>query len=115
MNLLLADLPDICVLVYMDDILIFSKSAEEHHQHIRQVFEHLNEKKWHVKQKKCALFLNKVEFLGHVVRSEGIKVAHNKIDAVKLWPTPETVRNVQAFLGLANFYRRFIKGFAGIA
>ena len=57
MNLLLADLLDVCMLVYMDDILIFSKSAEEHHQHVRQVFKHLNEKKWHVKQKKCALFL----------------------------------------------------------
>ena len=83
MNLLLSDLLDVCVLVYMDDILIFSKSAEEHHQHIRQVFECLNEKKWHVKQKKCVLFLEEVEFLGHVVSSEGIKVAHDKIGAVK--------------------------------
>ena len=54
---------------------------------------------------KCALFLNKVEFLGHVVSSEGIKVAHDKIDATKSWPTPETVQDIQAFLGLANFYR----------
>ena len=91
MNLLLADLLDVCVLIYMDDILIFSKSAEEHHQHVRQVFECLNERKWHVKQKKCALFLEEVEFLGHIVSSEGIKVAHDKIDAVKLWPKPETV------------------------
>ena len=105
MNLLLADLLDVCVLVYMDDILIFSKSAEEHHQHVRQVFERLNKKKWHVKQKKCALFLNKVEFLGHVVSSEGIKVAHDKIDTVKSWPKPEMVQDIQAFLGLSNFYR----------
>ena len=91
MNLLLADLLDICVLVYMDDILIFSKSAEEHHQHIRQVFKLFNEKKWHVKQKKCALFLEEVEFLGHVISSEGSKFAHNGIDAMKLWPKPETV------------------------
>ena len=88
---MLADLLDVCVLVYMDDILIFSKSAEEHHQHVRQVFKHLNEKKWHVKQKKCALFLEEVEFLGHVVSSEGIKVTHDKIDAMKLWPQPKTV------------------------
>ena len=63
MDRLLADLIDGCVLVYMDDILIFSKSAEEHHQHVLQVFERLNEKKWHVKQKKCSLFLDKVKFL----------------------------------------------------
>ena len=91
MNLLLADLLDVCVLVYMDDILIFNKSAEEHCQHVRQVFERLNKKKWHVKQKKCALFLEEVEFLGHVVSSEGSKVVHDKIDAVKLWPKPKTV------------------------
>ena len=88
----------------MEDILIFNKSAEEHHQHIRQVFEHLKEKKWHVNQKKCVLFLVEVESLGHVVSSEGIKVAHDKVDAVKLWPKPETKQDVQAFLGLANFY-----------
>ena len=115
MNLLLADLLDVCVLVYMDDILIFSKSAEEHRQHIFQVFERLNKKKWHVKQKKCVLFLNEVEFLGHVISSKGIKVTHDKIDAVKSWQKPETVQDAQAFLGLANFYQRFIKGFTGIA
>ena len=115
MNLLLSDLLDVCVLIYMDNILIFSKSVEEHHQHVHQVFQHLNEKKWHVKQKKCVLFLEEVEFLGHVVSSKGIKVAHDKIDAVKSWPKPETVQDVQAFLGLTNFYQRFIKGFASIA
>ena len=73
MNLLLADLLEVCVLVYMDDILIFSKSAEEHHQHICQVFKRLNKKRWHVILKKCALFLEKVGFLGHVISSEGIK------------------------------------------
>ena len=91
MNLLLANLLDVYVLVYMDDILIFSKSAQAHHQHVRQVFKRLNGKKWHVKQKKCALLLEEVEFLGHVVSSKGIKVTHDKIDAVKSWPKPETV------------------------
>ena len=105
---------DICVLIYMDDILIFSKSAEEHCQHVCQVFEHLNKKRWHVEQKKCMLFLEEVEFLGHVISSKGIKVAHDKVDAVKSWPKPETVQDVQTSLGLANFYRRFIKGFASI-
>ena len=68
-----------------------------------------------MKQKKCALFLEEVEFLGHVVTSKRIKVAHDKIYAMKPWPKLETVRVIQAFLGLPNFYRRFIKGFAGIA
>ena len=68
-----------------------------------------------MKQKKCALFLKEVEFLGHVVSSEGIKVDHGKVEAVKLWLKPKTVQDVLVFLGLANFYQRFIKGFAGIA
>ena len=94
MNRLLADLLDVYVLVYMDDMLIFSKSAQEHRQHIRQVFKRLNKKKWHVKQKKYALFLDEVEFLGHVINSKGIKVVYDKVEAVKLWPKPETVRDV---------------------
>ena len=62
-----------------------------------------------MKQKKCALFLDTVEFLGHVISSEVIKVTHDKAEAVKSWPKPEIMQDVQAFLGLANFYR-FIKG-----
>ena len=75
MNLLMSELLDTCVLVYMDDILIFSKSAQEHRQHVMQVFEKLNAHNWHVKSKKGALFLPEVEFLGHVVSVDGIKVA----------------------------------------
>ena len=115
MNLLLADLLDKCVLVYMDDILIYSKTADDHVAHVKAVFEHLATKNWHVKEKKCALFLPEVEFLGHVVSAEGVKVAVDKVDAVPSWPTLTCVREVQGFLGLANFYRRFVKGFAAIA
>ena len=74
MNLLLADLLDECVLVYMDNILIYSKTASEHRDHVKQVFARLNSKGWHVKQKKCALFLPAVEFLGRVVSTDGVKV-----------------------------------------
>ena len=83
MNLLLADLLDECVLVYMDDILIYSKTASEHRDHVKQVFARLNAKGWHVKQKKCALFLPAVEFLGHVVSADGVKVVESKVDAIK--------------------------------
>ena len=73
MNLLLADLLDKCVLVYMDDILIYSKTADDHVAHVKAVFECFATKNWHVKEKKCALFLPEVEFLGHVVSAEGVK------------------------------------------
>ena len=115
MNLLMGDLLDECVLVYMDDILIFSKTEEEHRRHVHRVFEQLNQHNWRVKQKKCALFLPAVEFLGHVVSAEGIKVTADKVAAVTAWPVPQCVRDVQAFLGLANFYRCFIRHFAAKA
>ena len=94
MNLLLADLLDECVLVYMDDILIYSKTASEHRDHVKQVFARLNAKGWHVKQKKCALFLPAVEFLGHVLSADGVKVVESKVDAIKQWPEPGCIGNV---------------------
>ena len=114
-NLLMSELLDTCVLVYMDNILIFSKSAQEHWRHVMQVFKKLNAYNWHVKSKKCALSLPEVEFLGHVVLADGIKVAQTKVDAVAQWPIPICVWDVQAFLSLANFYRQFVHRFADIA
>ena len=82
MNLLLADFLDKCVLVCMDDILVYSKMADDHVVHVKAVFECLAAKNWHIKEKKCGLFLPEVEFLGHVVSAEGVKVAVDKVDTV---------------------------------
>ena len=94
MNLLLADLLDKCVLVYMDNILIYSKMVDDHAVHVKAVFECLASKNWHVKENKCALFLPEVKFLGYVVSAEGEKVAADKVDAVSSWPTPMCVQEV---------------------
>ena len=74
MNLLLADLLDKCVLVYMDDILFYSKMVDDHVAHVKAVFECLATKNWHIKEKKCTLFLREVDFLGHVVSAEGVNI-----------------------------------------
>ena len=89
--------------------------VDDHVAHVQAVFKCLAAKNWQIKEKKCVLFLPEVECLGHVVSAEGMKVAVDKVYAVLSWPTPMCVRKVQGFLGLANFYRRFVKGFAGIA
>ena len=94
MNLLLADLLDKCVLVYMDYILIYSKMAADHVAHVKAVFECLATKNWHVKEKKCALFLPEVDFLGHVESAEGVKVVVDKFDTVSSWPTLTCVQEV---------------------
>ena len=91
MNLLLANLLDKCVLVYMDDILIYSKMADDHVAHVKAVFERLVAKNCRIKEKKCALFMPEVEFLGHVVSTEGVKVVVDKVDAVSSWPMPTCV------------------------
>ena len=115
MNQVFFDILDKNVIVYLDDILIFTKTEEEHRQILAEVFRRLAHYSLYVKEKKCALFLRQVEFLGHIVTAEGIRVQSGKIDAVKDWPQPRTVTELQQFLGLCNYYRRFIKGYATVA
>ena len=79
----------------MDDILIYSKTAEEYVPHVKAVFEHLAANNWHVKEKKCVMILPEVEFLGHLVSAAGVKVAVDKVDTVALWPTPMCVNGNQ--------------------
>ena len=103
------------VILYLDDILIFSKSLDEHHEHVRTVLKTLLENNLYAKLKKCEFDQPKVEFLGHVISGKGIATDPKKIEAVRDWPTPTCVKDVQRFVGLCNYYRRFIENFASIA
>jgi hypothetical protein len=113
MNDMLSHLP-FCV-VYLDDILIFSKNDQEHVEHVRQVLNILEQHHYLVKLKKCDFFKTEVTYLGHVVSKDGIKPDPKKVQAVKDWPTPQTVHDVRSFLGMANYFRRFIKGYSTYA
>ena len=103
------------VIVYLDDILIFSKSPEEHEQHLRTVLSVLRQEKLYAKASKCEFFESKTEFLGHIISDQGILPDPKKLQAIEEWPAPKTVTEIQSFLGLANFYRRFIRNFSHIA
>ncbi|XP_078152180.1 uncharacterized protein LOC144547409 [Carex rostrata] len=109
------DLLDSTVVVFIDDILIYSRSREEHEVHLRIVLQRLRDHQLFAKFSKCEFWLEKVVFLGHVISGEGLAVDSEKIRAVTDWKRPETVTEIRSFLGLAGYYRRFVLGFSQLA
>ena len=105
----------ICVVVYFDDILVFSKSLEDHVTHLRDVLQVLRNEHLYANMEKCIFGVNKHVLLGFVVSSKGVHVDESKIEAVKTWPQPTNLQQVRSFLGLADLYRRFVKDFSTIA
>ncbi|XP_060959150.1 uncharacterized mitochondrial protein AtMg00860-like [Cannabis sativa] len=115
MNRVFKDFLDICVIVFIDDILVYSQSEEEHELHLQMVLQRLREHRLYAKFKKCEFWLSQVSFLGHIVSKDGIKVDPGKIESVRDWPRPKTVTEIRSFLGLAGYYRRFVEGFSKIS
>lgn len=103
------------VVVYFDDILIYSRTESEHVDHIRQVLQVLRDAKLFGNMEKCTFCKDRVIFLGYVVSAHGVEVDESKIEAIKNWPTPVNVSQVRSFHGLPSFYRRFVKDFSTIA
>ncbi|KAG7674175.1 hypothetical protein KSW81_006007 [Nannochloris sp. 'desiccata'] len=103
------------IMVYLDDILIFSDTLEDHEKHVRHALDVLRQNKLYCKASKCEFFQTEVSFLGHVINGDGVKADPRKVQAVADWPQPKTVRQVRSFLGLANYYRRYVHGFATMA
>ena len=103
------------MVVIIDDILIYSKTPEEHEKHLRIVLQTLKDKQLYAKFSKCEFWLSEVKFLGHVISEKGVAVDPSKVEAIINWERPKTVTEIRSFLGLAGYYRRFIKGFSQIA
>ena len=101
--------------VYFDDILIYSKSLDDHVEHLNYILDVLRKEKLFANLKKCTFCTDKLVFLGIVVSAHGIQVDEEKIRAIQEWPSRMSVRNVRSFHGLASFYRRFVKDFSSIA
>lgn len=103
------------VLVFFDDILIYSKSREEHWKHLEQVFDVMQQNQLYAKPSKCFFAVDKVEYLGHFISGRGVETDPQKINAVKVWPVPRNVKELRSFLGLAGYYRKFVRGYAIIS
>jgi hypothetical protein len=114
MNDIFREWLDDFVVIYIDDILIYSGSLEEHAEHLRKVFQRLRENKLYAKLKKCEFEVTKVDFLGHRIIQEGLKMDDHKVKAILDWELPKSVPTLRSFLGLASYYRKLIKNFTKI-
>jgi hypothetical protein len=109
MNKVFMEYLDKFMVVFIDDILIFSKNEEEHDKHLLLVLQKLRENQLYAKLNKCEFWLEEVSFLGHIISEKGISVDPSKDKDVLCWKTPQNVSGIRSFLGLAGYYRRFIE------
>jgi len=114
-NIFIELIDDNVVIVYMDDILVFTETLEHHKEVIKKVLQILEENKLYLKAEKCEFEKEKIEYLGLIISQGKIEMDPVKVEGVSKWPEPENVKDVQSFLGFVNFYRRFIEDFADIA
>lgn len=115
MNNILAPLLRICVIVFIDDILIYSKTWEEHIQHVAAVFQILREHQFKVKLSKCFFARQELPYLGHIISAKGVATDPKKVIIVQKWPVPSSVKELRSFLGMAGYYRKFVRNFGIIS
>jgi hypothetical protein len=115
MNGVFRDYLDRFVIFFFDEILVYSKSEEEHEQHLRMVLQVLREHQLYAKLSKYSFYQRKIHYLGHIVSEEGIIMDPEKVEAIREWSSPRNVAEVRSFMGLAGYYKRFVIGFSKIA
>lgn len=103
------------MLIFIDNILIYSHTMEEHKEHLRLVLQTLREHQLYAKFNKCDFFKEEIQYLGHIIIREGITVDPKKIRTTMEWPVPKDVADIRSFMWLASYYRRFVEGFSRVA
>ena len=115
MNHRLAPLLRKCVVVFLDNMLVYSATLSDHVEHLKQVFELLSQQQLHLNRSKCLFAQDKLKFLGHVVSASGIATEPKKVKIIREWPTPTCVKDVYSFLGMAGYYRKSVPHFGIIS
>jgi len=114
MNDIFSDVLDIFVVIYLDDILIYSDNMDDHKKHVKEVLKRLRENQLYASPTKCVFHQDRIEFLGFVLGVDGLRMDESKTQTIQNWPTPRRVKDIQFFLGFANFYKRFIDNYTEI-
>jgi len=113
-NNILSDLLDVCVMIYLDDILIYSNNMSKHHQHIKEVLKCLHKAGLYAKAEKCEFYSESVEYLGYILSPSGLTMSNDKVKIIQDWLEPKKVKDIQSFLDFANFYHWFIFNYSDI-
>jgi len=114
-NKVLMEYIDMCCIIYLDDVLIYSNTLQQHHKDVSNILEAIRKSGMKVKPSKCEFHQSETEYLGFIIGQEGVKTDPVKTQAIWDWTTPEKIKEIQSFLGFCNFYRRFIEGFSRTA
>ena len=114
MNDIFSDFLDVCIVIYLDDILIYSNNMSKHHQHIKEVLKHLCKTSLYTKVEKCEFHSKSVEYLEYILFSSSFTMSDDKVKIIQDWLEPKKVKNIQSFLGFANFYCQFIFNYSDI-
>ena len=114
MNDIFSNLLNVCVVIYLNDILIYSNNMSKHYWHVKEVLKCLRKAGLYTKAEKCEFHSESVEYLGYILSPSGLTMSNNKVKIIQNWPEPKKVKDIQSFLGFANFYRQFIFNYSDI-
>jgi len=114
MNDIFSNLLDVYIVIYLDDVLIYLNNMSEYHWHVKEVLKHLCKAGLYTKAEKCKFHSESVEYLGYILSSSGLTMSDDKVKIIQDWPEPKKVKDIQSFLGFANFYHWFIFNYSDI-